>query len=106
MEKLHSHWNYLKKYNYKALTFLFIGNLEILHKRFLERDNSPERGKANKINGLLDEFSIFKTSVKPLTEFNIGDKLVKIDTSDTAVRFSIGNPPNTAAKNYQMALVL
>jgi predicted kinase len=72
----------LEKYNYKSLTYLFTGDLNILHKRFLKRDNSPERDKANRINGLLDEFPIFETTIKPFIEFDIGNEIVKIDTTD------------------------
>jgi dephospho-CoA kinase len=72
----------LGKYNYQSLTYLFTGDLKIIHKRFVERDKSPERDKVNRINGLLDEYSVFESSIKPLGEFNIGDKIIKIDTTD------------------------
>ena len=72
----------LEKYNYKSLTYLFIGDLRILHKRFIERDNSNERDKANRINGLLNDFSIWESSVKPFIEFSIGGKMIKVDTTD------------------------
>jgi adenylate kinase family enzyme len=72
----------LEKYNYQALTYLFMGDLKILHKRFVERDESPERDKINRINGLLDEYCVFESAIKPLGEFNIGNKIIKIDTTD------------------------
>jgi deoxyadenosine/deoxycytidine kinase len=74
----------LEKYNYKSLTCLFYGDIKILHNRFMDRDNSPERDKANRINGLLDEYSEFELAIKPFVEFNIGGKIIKIDTSDFA----------------------
>jgi hypothetical protein len=30
----------------------------------------------------LDEYSVFEESIKPLGEFNIGEKIIKIDTTD------------------------
>ena len=72
----------LELYKYKSLTFLMTGDLKIVHKRFVERDNTPERDKANRSNGLYDEFGNFEKAIKPLGDFNVGDKLIKIDTSD------------------------
>jgi adenylate kinase family enzyme len=72
----------LEKYKYQSLTFLLVGDIKILHKRFLERDNSPERDKENRSEGTLDDYDKFKNAIKPLGEFNTGDKIIKIDTSD------------------------
>ena len=72
----------LKKHNYQSLTFLLVGDLKIIHKRFIERDYSPERDKANRSNGLFDEYGKFEKAIKPLGDFTIGDKIIKIDTSN------------------------
>jgi cytidylate kinase len=72
----------LEKYKYQSLTFLLVGDIKILHKRFLERDNTPERDRANRSEGTLDDYNKFENVIKPLGEFNIGDKIIKIDTSD------------------------
>jgi len=72
----------LEKYKYRSLTFLMLGDLEIIHRRFVERDNTPERDKANRVNGLFDEFVHFERIIKPLGDFNVGDRIIKIDTSD------------------------
>jgi hypothetical protein len=58
-----------------------IGDLKILHQRFLERDNKPERDKANRSEGTLNDYNKFSSVIKPLGEFNVGDKIIKIDTS-------------------------
>jgi predicted kinase len=88
----------LKKYKYEALTFLFIGDLKVLHERFVKRDNSTERDNANKINGLLDNFLDFEKVVKPLGEFGLGNPIIKMDGTD----FSKINYENyiTIASNY------
>jgi dephospho-CoA kinase len=72
----------LKKYDYGSLTYVFTGDLKILHKRFIERDNSPERDRLNKINGLLDDFTVFEQTIKSLGDFSVGDQIIKIDTTD------------------------
>lgn len=71
----------ISKYNYKALSYVFVGDLHIIHKRFIERDNSPEREVSNRIYGLLDDYSVFEESIMPLGKFNIGDKIVKVNTT-------------------------
>lgn len=53
-----------QSYDYRALSFVFVGDLHVLHQRFLARDNSPEREEANRIHGLFDDYAVFeKTSV-------------------------------------------
>lgn len=70
-----------ERYAYRLLTFVFTGDLRVLHKRFVERDNSPERAAVNRIFGLLDDFETFKNAVGALSEFDVGDTVVKIDTT-------------------------
>jgi len=72
---------YLEKYGYKPLTYLLLGDLKILHKRFIERENSSERDNVNKIFGLLNDFLVFEKSVEPLKDFNVGGEIIRIDTS-------------------------
>ncbi len=71
----------IEKYEYNALTYVFVGDLRVIHKRFIERDNSPERDPANRIGGLLDDFALFKQSIKPLGDFDAGGKIIKVDTT-------------------------
>lgn len=72
----------LKKYDYEALSYVLVGDLRVLHKRFIERDNSPERDKANKLHGLLDEFDKFEAEVRPLADFDVGGERITVDTTD------------------------
>jgi predicted kinase len=74
--------NLLEKYAYETLTFIFKGNLKIIHNRFTEREYSPERDVGNKVFGLWDDFQIFERDMKPFGDFNIGDKIENIVTSD------------------------
>ena len=71
----------LIKYDYDSLAFLFFGDLKILHKRFVERDDRPERDKANRSEGAFNDYDKFDRAMKPLGEFNTGSKIIKIDAS-------------------------
>jgi deoxyadenosine/deoxycytidine kinase len=72
----------LEKYEYKTLTYILKCDLDILHKRFIERERSPERDASNKIFGLWDDFKVFEHDMKFFDDFNIGDKIVNIITND------------------------
>ena len=56
--------------------------MKVLHKRYLERDTTPERDRANRSDGILDDYEIFEKSIKSLGEFNVGDRILKIDTTN------------------------
>ncbi len=71
----------IAKYGYKSLSFVFVGDMKVIHKRFVERDASPEREAANRMYGLLDDFDVFENSIRHLGDFNIGDKVLRIDTT-------------------------
>lgn len=73
----------IEKYNYDALTFLFLGNLEILHKRFVERDLLPERHEITRVNGFYDDYARFEASMGKLGNFDIGTKKLVIDTTES-----------------------
>jgi deoxyadenosine/deoxycytidine kinase len=72
----------LEKYNYEALTFILKCDLKVLHKRFIEREYSMERDKSNRVFGLWDDFKIFEREIKFFDNFNTGDKIINIVTSD------------------------
>ena len=72
----------LEKYEYETLTYVFKCKLEVLHKRFLEREYSHERESGNKIFGLWNDFQVFERAMKPFDDFKLGGKTINIDTSD------------------------
>ena len=72
----------LVKYDYDSLTFLMMGDLKILHRRFVERDDKPERDRANRSEGAFNDYAKFGKAIKPLGEFNVGKRIIKIDASD------------------------
>lgn len=72
----------IEKYHYVPLTYLFTGDMRILHERFVKRDETDERDNANKIGGLLDDYEDFAAAVKPLGEFNVGGRILRVDGSD------------------------
>ena len=77
----------IDQYGYTPLTFKFIGDTQILYKRFIDRENTVERGQANKI-GFDVSYDIFDGWCHNLDNFNVGGKIIPVDTSDfTEVNF-------------------
>jgi predicted kinase len=72
--------NLIKKYDYKSLTFKFIGDTSVLYDRCIERDKLPERG-ANKMFNVVsyEEFDVYCHN---LDDFDIGGKTITVDTTD------------------------
>ena len=76
--------NLMEKYEYKSITVRFEGDLQTLHKRFLQRECSGERHEGLVSNGVFDDFENFeKTSIKA-NEFIINDNEIVVDTTDFA----------------------
>ena len=72
----------LEKYNYNCFTVRFKCELDVLHKRFLEREKSDDRHMGLIANGVFDDFEEFKrTSIKS-KEFKINDNEILVDTTD------------------------
>ena len=71
------------KYDYTPLTFKFSGDTQILYKRFIEREKTAERGQVNKI-GVEISYDDFDKWCHDLDNFDVGGKVVKIDTTDFA----------------------
>jgi len=73
----------ISRYGYKSLTYIFHGDLEVLYRRFAARDVLPERGVANKMWGEY-AFDDYLRDNLHLTDFDIGGRIVRIDTTDFA----------------------
>jgi predicted kinase len=71
----------IDQYSCQSLTYKFMGDTHILHKRFVERENTPERGEANKmfIEVLYRDFDRW---CRNLDAFDVGGKVVHVDTTD------------------------
>lgn len=69
------------KYGYEALTYKFMGDTRVLYERFIEREKTPERGQANKM-GFVPSHNDFDKWCHNLDSFNIGGKVIKVDTTD------------------------
>lgn len=59
-------------YGYKVITVLFDGDVEVIHKRFVERDVTEERHPGLVANGRFNDFEFFKKSTEPCRNFKIG----------------------------------
>jgi 2-phosphoglycerate kinase len=68
--------------NYKVITVLFDGDIEVIHKRFLHRDITDERHPGLVIHNHFDDIEYFKEVTQPNREFNYGDEIIKINLTD------------------------
>ena len=73
----------IDKYGYTPLTFKFIGDTQILYKRFMDREKTVERGQANKI-GQDVSYDTFDRWCHNFDSFNVGGKIIQVDTTDFA----------------------
>lgn len=71
----------IETYEYQSLTYKFKGNTKILHKRFVEREDSAERGQANKL-GFEVQYEDFDRWCHKLDPFDVGGEVVEIDTTE------------------------
>lgn len=71
----------IDKYACQPLTYKFVGDTQVLHKRFIERDVLPERGQANRMFGEL-RYNDFDRFCHNLDDFNVGGRIINIDTTD------------------------
>ena len=71
----------IDSYGYDSLTFKFTGNTQVLHKRFVEREETEERGQVNKIGSEVS-YNDFNKWCHNLDSFDVGGKVVEVDTSD------------------------
>jgi uridine kinase len=73
----------IEKYACQPLTYKFRGDTQILHKRYIERDKTPERGQANAMHGDIS-YADFDQVCRNLDSFSVGGEVVVIDTTDFA----------------------
>lgn len=74
--------NLVKKYNYHTITIRFEGDLEVLHERFIKRENSNERHQGLTSNGIFDDFENFKKTADKANEFKINEQEIIVNTTD------------------------
>lgn len=71
----------LEQYGYTPLTFKFSGDTRVLHRRFMEREKTDERGQVNKI-GFDIPYETFDQWCRNLDAFDIGGRVIRVDTTD------------------------
>lgn len=72
----------VNKYKYKVITVLFDGDVEVIHRRFLARDNTAERHQGLVSNNYFSDFELFKKATKPCRDFDYGDIRIIVDSTD------------------------
>ncbi len=71
----------IEGYGYAPLTYRFTGDTDILYRRFIEREQTPERGEANRI-GRAVALEDFEGWCRGLDGFDIGGEVIEVDTTD------------------------
>jgi len=72
----------VEKYGYKVINVLFYGDVEVIHKRFVERDITSERHPGLASNGYFNDVEVFKKAAKACSNFKYGDVLITVDATD------------------------
>lgn len=67
----------------QVLTFCFTGDTAVLHRRFLAREQTPERGAANRVMEQPDQ-KTFDGWCRRMDGFFVGGQTVRVDTTDFA----------------------
>ena len=72
----------IEAYGYRPLTLLFDADMEVLHRRFCEREETdePHLGLIMK-NGAFSDLDYFERALGGARDFSIGEKIL-VDTSD------------------------
>ncbi len=72
---------FIQTYAYDALTVLFDADMKVLHRRFIERDELPQRHPGLVSQGFFADYERFASATEPLRHFCIGKRIV-VDTTD------------------------
>jgi adenylate kinase family enzyme len=70
----------INKYNYNTITVHFDADIEVVYKRDLLRNNSPERHPGLKLKDI--DFETFKKVVQPNKDFRFGEHTIIVNTND------------------------
>lgn len=72
----------VEKYGYKVINVLFDGDIEAIHKRFMERDVTSERHPGLASNGFFNDIEVFRNAARACRSFKYGDVLLTVDATD------------------------
>ena len=71
----------VERYGYACLTFVFTGDTRVLYERFVRREETPERGRANCMFGRHSQAD-FTAWCRDLGRFDLGGERIVVDTTD------------------------
>jgi len=71
----------IDKYGCHSLTYKFVGDTRILHKRYIERDKLTERGQVNAMYGDIS-YGDFDRFCHNLDAFDVGGKVIVVDATE------------------------
>lgn len=72
----------VQRYDYRVITVLLDGDIQVLHRRFLERDATAERHPGLVSHSYFSDFERFQTGTRPCRDFSFGDVKILVDTTD------------------------
>lgn len=72
----------VEKYGYKVINVLFDGDVEVIHKRFVDRDVTSERHPGLASNGFFNDLEVFRNAAQACSNFKYGDVLITVDATD------------------------
>lgn len=72
----------VEQYDYKVITVLFDGDVDVIHRRFVERDRTEERHPGLVSGTRFDSAEEFAKRTAPCRAFSYGDHMIRVDTTD------------------------
>lgn len=71
----------VERYGYRVITVLFDGDMETVHRRFLEREQTT-RHPGLVSGSRFADLETFTRAMAPCREFSYGDRVLRVDTTD------------------------
>lgn len=70
------------EYDYRVVTVLFDGDMAVIHRRFLAREQTAERHPGLASGKRFVRFEDFCQAMEPCRNFSFGDVLIRVDATD------------------------
>ncbi len=72
----------VQQYHYHVITVLFDGDVETIHRRFVERDRTTGRHPGLVSGSRFASLEQFEKQTAPCRSFSYGDHIIRVDTTD------------------------
>jgi len=71
----------VQKHGYRTVQVRFGGDIAIIHKRFLARDDTKERHPGLRSHGRFWDLSVFERAARNCNNFTFGEKTIDVDAT-------------------------